>query len=794
MKKQKKENFSVFLGVFFISLATLILEIGITRIFSVLYEYHYAFLAISLAISGIGAGGILFHAKFKNSRYEELTLLISSQGFGAAILLMILFIIFMPKLNVIYFTALLAFLPFLFAGTFLSASFEQMAKKSGKLYAADLLGAALGSLFVVFALKLGGIAVALTAGFLASLGSIRRRSYREEWSVIKNIIVLGVLPTALFIILLLNISFGFLGPIPFSPLTDKEMQSLINHPLYDAQIAETTWSHFGRTDLVRNTGDKSEMILFIDGTAGASMYKFNGDFENIKNNAVLELKDRYTGYFPLSLLPPEEKKTVLIIGPGGGRDILAAKLAGAEKITAVEINPDFVKLAKKYEDYNGGIFNQREDISVVVDEGRSFLRRSNRKFDVIFLSIPITKTSRSPEGYALSENFLFTVESMNDYLEHLNENGRVIIVAHHDLEIFKLVFLTLEVFKKKGKNPQEALKHIYTTGPPMFQVFVLKKTPITEEEAEIIHNKAMLERHYQTESMFIPYVSQHLHSFSMGEGMVISAQMLNEIILGISESRYDPDDLIRAANVDLKPNTDNNPFFYKMKKGLPEGISILLILSSILMVFAFLIKPRFKPPKERARYKRDFLFRYLFFSIGIGFMLIEIPLIQKFTLFLGQPIYSLSALLFSLLVGAGVGSYLSGQIRKINSVEKLVAASLLVALMVILYLWILPSIFDRLLSATISARILASIGLIFPVGLVMGVPFPSGIKLLHKLQMTEQVPRMWGINGLSSVFGSILAISLGILWGFHTSLIIGAFLYLLIFILFSFKRSLFLNQ
>lgn len=756
-----------------------------------LYEYHYAFLAVSLAILGLGAGGIFFHIKLKNTKYENFSLKISGLGFSLAVLFMLLVIVFIPGLNIIYFSALLAFFPFLFSGIFLSASFERLAKYSGKLYAADLTGAALGSLLVIYTLKLGGIAVALMAGLIASFTSIILSGYEEDRKIIKKLIVLSLLPFMLLILLILNILFGFFGPIPFSALSQKEMLHLIKNPLYDAQISDTRWSHFGRTDLVRNKNDISEMIFFIDGTAGASMYQFNGDFGNISNTAVLELQDKYTGYFPISLLPSDEKRSALIIGPGGGRDILASKLAGVDKITAVEINPDLIYLARKYKEYNGGIFNKRDDISVIVDEGRSFLKRSNKKFDIILLSIPITKTSRSPEGYALSENFLFTVDSMNDYLEHLNGNGRVVVVAHHDLEIFKLIFLALEVFKQKGIGPQMALKHIYTTGPPMFQVFVLKKSPITKAEAEIIHNKAMLERHYQTESMFIPYVSQHLHCFPMREGMVHLDKMLNEVILGIAEGKYNPDAMIKAVDYDLRPNSDNSPFFYKTRKGLPEIIVVLLIFTSILTAFALLIKPRFKPPGKRILYKRDFLFRFLFFTIGVGFMLIEIPLIQKFTLFLGLPIYSLSTLIFSLLIGAGLGSYLSGRIEKLSSVAKLAGTSLVIALIVIIYISILPIVIDKLLGATITVRVLASGSLIFPLGFVMGIPFPTGIRLIHKLRMSEQVPRMWGINGFSSVLGSVLAIALAILWGFHMSLIIGAFLYLAVTFIFLSKRNLF---
>lgn len=791
MIKHDKREFPIFLGVFFISFATLMLEIGITRIFSVLYEYHYAFLAVSLAILGLGAGGIFFHIKLKYTKYEYLGLKISGLGFGLAVLFMLLVIMFIPGLNVIYFSAFVTFLPFLFSGIFLSASFERLAKHSGKLYAVDLAGAALGALMVIYFLRLGGITVALMAGLIASLTSIFTSGYRERRNKIKEIIALSILPGVLLILLFLNILFGLLGPILFSPFSQKEMLHLIKNPLYDAQIVDTKWSHFGRTDLVKNKNDNSEMVFFIDGTAGASMYQFDGDFGRINNNAVLELKSKYIGYFPISLLPSEEKRSALIIGPGGGRDILAAKLAGVDKITAVEINPDLVYLARKYNAYNGGIFDKRDDISVIVDEGRSFLKRSEKKFDIILMSIPITKTSRSPEGYALSENFLFTIDSMNDYLEHLTENGRIIIVAHHDLEIFKLLFLTLEVFKKRGVGPQKALKHIYTTGPPMFQVFVLKKRPITKEEAEIIHRNVMLEQHYQTESMFIPYVSQHLHHIPMGEGRILQTKMLNEVVLGISEGKFNPEDIIKAAGVDLRPDSDNSPFFYKMRKGLPEIIVVLLVFTSVLTAFALLIKPRFKPPRRKILYKTDFLFRFLFFAIGVAFMLIEIPLIQKFTLFLGLPIYSLSTLIFSLLIGAGLGSYFSGRIEKASTIVKLVGASFIIAIVVILYAWILPIVFNELLSTAITTRVLASVSLIFPLGLVMGIPFPMGIQLLHKRKMSEQVPRMWGINGFSSVFGSVLAIALAILWGFHISLILGAILYLSVANLFLLKRNLF---
>ena len=130
---------------------------------------------------------------------------------------------------------------------------------------------------------------------------------------------------------------------------------------------------------------------------------------------------------------------------------------------------------KKYSEFNGGIYNGFPGVKVIAEEGRNFIRSTKENYDIIMLSIPVTKTSRSPEGFALTENFLFTVDSINDYLNRLNKDGRLVVVAHQDIEIFRLVFTGLSALKKRGISPQEAMKHIYTVGPEMFPVFVLKK-------------------------------------------------------------------------------------------------------------------------------------------------------------------------------------------------------------------------------------------------------------------------------------------------------------------------------
>ncbi|NLU44705.1 MAG: hypothetical protein GXX11_07540, partial [Acholeplasmataceae bacterium] len=192
---------------------------------------------------------------------------------------------------------------------------------------------------------------------------------------------------------------------------DKEIYDAIN--LFNGKIKETTYGAFGRIDLIQYPEHIGWMDIYLNGTAGMPMYKFSGA---ISDPNIINLKKSFTGYFPIYTLAPEQKKNALIIGPGGGRDILVAKLGGVENITAVEVNKDIVKLVKRYSNYNGNIYDDYEGVEIIVDEGRSFVKRQKTKYDIIMLSLAVTNTNRSREGLSLTENYLFTVESIVDYL------------------------------------------------------------------------------------------------------------------------------------------------------------------------------------------------------------------------------------------------------------------------------------------------------------------------------------------------------------------------------------------
>lgn len=398
------------------------------------------------------------------------------------------------------------------------------------------------------------------------------------------------------------------------------------------------------------------------------------------------------------------------------------------------------------------------------------------------LSIPVTKTSRSPEGYVLTENFLFTVESINDYLDHLKAHGRLIVVAHHEMEIYRLVFTSLSALNKRGIQPASAMKHIYTLGDEVFPVFVLKKSPLTLQEAERVHEQ-MHERGFTTLSSFIPFIEQEMHLISLGEGIYQQHPMLNQVLYMMSKGEVSAEDLIKMTDFNLKAVSDNDPFFYKFNIGLPALLSFLLIFSTIAMIGGWVIKPGYM--KEDISRKSSICLLLFFSALGIGFMMIEIPLIQKFTLFLGQPVYSLTILLFSVLIGAGMGSWFSGQMGRIRTLLKLRLAVMMVSAITIIYVIFLNPFFQLLLGSPFYIRALASFILLMPLGFFLGMPFPLGMKLLAELDLEHLVPRMWGVNGIGSVLGSALSIALAISFGFSYALILGIALYSFIYILFS---------
>jgi predicted membrane-bound spermidine synthase len=760
-------------AIFLVSFSLIAFEIALSRLLSVLLSYHYVFVVLSLALLGLGMGGMFVHFFRPQIKIQKRSFVLWGFLYSLAVPFSILLIIQVgsidhPQINLLI-SGVLLFVPFFFAGGLLAEVYRRFSSMSGRIYGVDLIGAAVGSLGAILLLDLfGGIRTHFILGVLTSIAALLLVVGEMKKNKIWILSILGSM--VLSLMLGTNLFNGKLLAIPVGENPTKEIHEAFF--TFKGKIIETKWSAFGRTDLVEYTHIPDHMDIYVDGTAGSPMYRFSGDI-NAPGSAVHRLKDEFSGYFPFLHLQEEEKDHALIIGPGGGRDILLALMGGVREITAVEINKDQVELVRKYSAFNGGIYTDFSNVKIIVDEGRNFLKRQSEKYDVIMLSLPVTNTSRSLEGYALTENFLFTVDSIHDYLDHLTAEGRLVVVGHNDAEILRLLSISLASLHQYGINPVVVMKQIYLVGSEEYPLFVMRKTPFEPEEMLKAY-ASMVQLGYEQQSCYFPYIG---HEGSLNPALVALASGR----IGLTEFIK----MVRERGYDISPVSDNSPFFYKFERGRPDSVSLVFwfsILLSILMIcIPFLFKKR-NSELESLRYLIKPLL--LFLLLGIGFMVIEISLIQKFGLFLGHPVLSLSVLLFSLLTGAGLGSLWSGRLAPDKIEKGLRWISLLIGSFVIIYIFLLPLFFDKLLGMNFSVRTLASVLVLTPLGFWMGFPFPLGIRLLKERNMEYHIPWMWGVNGVSSVFGSALTIVVAIGFGFTEALLLSACCYFIIFFIF----------
>ena len=773
-------------AIFLISISVIAFEITLSRLLSVLLSYHYVFVVLSLALLGLGAGGMFvyfFRPQLPIDENRFLVLSFVSCMFSLTIPFSAFFIIQVEYVNdiliaIIYYCFVLV-VPFFLAGVLLAEIYRMFPTISTLIYGADLIGAAAGPFIAILLLNiLGGISTNLMLGLMASLaavffalGDMRKKN--------RGLIISVLSFSVLSVLFVLNL-FGCLQlDIHIGANPTKEIYDALSS--FKGKIVETKWSPFGRTDLVEFSSYPDHMDIYIDGTAGSPMYRFDGNV-NDPGTTIKKVINSFPGYFPFLHLQEKERNNALIIGPGGGRDILLMLMGGVQKVTAVEINRDLVNTVRRYSWYNGGIFTDLAGVTIIVDEGRSFLRRQKEKYDIVMLSLPVTNTSRSLEGYALTENFIFTTDSINDYLDHLTDEGRLVFIGHNDAEVLRLLSLSLAALHKKGVNTRSGMNQIYIAGSGEYLVFVLKKTPF--EPMRILPMYMALHRFgLESTLSYFPYIRQ--------------AGTINPALMALANGEIVFEDfvkMVKERGYDISLVTDDNPFFYKFEVGTPKPVSMVFWSSVIILMIIILIPPLYW---KREATQREVLFRKkavldkgvlrsvaLFSMLGMGFMLLEISLIQRFVLFLGYPVLSLAVLLSSLLGCAGIGSLWSSRFSPDKIDRAIAKTSLFLVTMILCYTFLLPMVFEQLLELDLVIRVLASIFILIPIGFLIGIPFPLGIRWLKESSLENHIPWMWGVNGISSVLGSAMTIVVAISFGFTEALLISAGCYFIVLLIF----------
>ena len=772
------KNSIVYFSIFIISATVVSFEIVATRISSVIFVNNYAFIILSLAILGLGAGGIYSHYFLKSNEINEsskvifrIIILIGISSFffiSATILLTI-------TNHFIYF--FLLFLPFFFAGIVYSQLFKFLAEKSFLLYASDLAGAALGSIASVYLLNfLGAPNSVLFLSVLIFCSAIiflqgRIKKVRQIGSF--SILVLFA------VILIMNGDGNLLGRIPIGNFPEKDFYYVYPNAVSISQIIESRWSIHGRSDLVQYNNQDMVKQLFIDGAAGTQMYRFDGDTRN-PDRLLYNLLILQTSTIPFLFLTEPDKNNMLVIGPGGGKEILTGLIGGVEQITGVEINPDFVSIVKKYRDFNGGIYTDFPNVKIVVGEGRHYIKKADQYFDLIVMALPSTEQLQSIDNFAMNENYLLTTEAIQDYLKILTPEGRLIFTVHNNWELMRLIITSMFAFNKTGINNQEFLNHILILEKDYAPTIVIKKSSFTQNEIAYTENVIGT---LPKELPAVTYLPYH-----WGE---LKYSLINNFLNEIRNNRTPVQEYIQKDKYNISPCTDDSPYFYKIKKGVPVDYMWLLtgvFIFNLLIIGIPLILIKKKPSTNKV--SAVILPMVIFLFIGAGFMIIEISLFQKLILFLGSPTISLSVLLCSLLIGMGLGSFFGGKMFKSDLVKRLTITFITIVIAGILLFIIYPFILNQLLGYSLFICSSVCFVMILPLGFSLGLPFPTAIQYLKQKKMEDYIPWMYGINGSMSVLGSVIAINFSMIWGFTLTFFIGISIYFLLFLIMLFKIGL----
>jgi hypothetical protein len=752
----------LYLAVALTTSATLLLELSLTRIFSVVFYYHFAFLAISIALFGLGVGGVLSYlvAGWRGSLFRKLGIL--SLVDAGLVLLSILVVLSRGASLTIFDFALIYFtdsLPFLGAGIIVSLAISSSIERVDKVYFFDLLGAAAGCIALVWLLEVigGPNTVVAVSVLFAAAGAVWFSLADMRFGRVASV-ALGLM-FALTIIT--NMKYHFLE------VTYAKGQKLRTEQF-------TKWNPISRIGLAKD-GD-TEMI-FIDADASTAIAWF--DFKHLRPDSLRDLLHQGPG-LPYDLRPGAK---TLVIGPGGGWDVSRALASGSHDVTGVEINPIIATtiMRQQYPQYSNYLY-LRPDVHIYVEDGRSFVRRSPEKYQVIQATLVDTWASTAAGAFALSENNLYTTDAFRDYFSHLTDDGLLTFTRwgfDPPRESLRLLSLAREALRELGEN--DAARHVIVaradanriagwgaTDTVMFSRKALSDADIAKARTAIAEA-----------GMAAIYVPGDAPKNPFGELLLAS----------------DPAAYERSYEYNISPVTDNRPFFFYTVQ--PRDVKDFLLRTggqsadrkvnvavlnlfyamtvSVVAVLVILLLPPLvlgtKLPRDRA--VRGFLIYFL--AIGTGYILIEVALIQKFVLFLGHPTYALTVVIFSMLISSGAGSFASRTVIG-DSTGRLMGALALAAGLV----GVLAATVQPILSAGVglpfAVKVMATVAMIAPSGFLMGLPFPTGLRMLER-RHAASVRWAWSLNAAASVLGSVGALVLALYVGLVGTLLAGGGLY-----------------
>jgi hypothetical protein len=777
-------------------------ELALTRIFSVTMYYHFAFLAISVALFGLSASGVYVYLARHRMDASDPAALLSRHalayavvtGVALACLLRIrVGLNYSPRNLVLMLTIYaLAALPFFTGGAVISIAIARLRQRINLVYAADLIGAAAGCL-LLFPLTtwLGAPGVILGASLMGASAALLfspAPSRRRVATAAGAIALAAVAARATGLIAFdLSDTKGHAGDrVLFSKWNSFSRVAVYDRahgdwslsPTYKGPLPETRFMDIdsaASTPILRSSGNPAEAgylryeLTSVAYHLLAPHFGFDGDGGNGPTVGA-----------SASRLPDARGFRALVIGPGGGRDLLTALVFGAARVDGVEINPIIARdvMQDRFREYSGRVYLHPR-VRIAVDDGRSFVRRSPDRYDIIQASLVDTWAATAAGAYTLSENSLYTVEAFEDYLARLDEDG-ILTITRWVFDGLRLVSLAQEACARLGLDVRDRLAIV---GHDKVATFMLKRSPFTAPELARLREVSAALGFSLLYAPGLDWAQRVAATPRAGPRWSTAPEDYARLILAPDREAF-----YERYPLDVRPTTDDRPFFFHTTKLRDQtqvafgrsmlfgnGLSALMTLMAIstVLVMLFILVPLVMTNREVLSGSGWLRWLAYFGCLGAGFMLFEIPLLQQFVLLLGHPTYSLTVTLFSLLLGSGLGSYLSRRLADASLGRALVRALVAVALLAVLTVLALPAIIEIAMPAPRAARLGLAVALLLPIGLVMGLPLPAGIRLLTA-RRPALIPWAWALNGALSVVGATAAVFIAMNWGFSATLLTGA--------------------
>jgi hypothetical protein len=772
---------TLFPGIALVSFSTLVLELSLTRLFSVTLYYHFAFLAISIALLGLGAGGVFAYLKRERlARYSTRQVgAACSAATALAIAAMLEIVLHVPvslhlsafnlfRLTVTYITSAV---PFFLTGLLLSVVYAREHRRIPVIYGADLGGGALACMALVPLLDglgapntifFAAVVMALASAIWSAGGVFRRR--------------------ALMIAALLAV---LIGANSLWDIVDVVYAKGI-HVSHYARVEFARWNAISRVEVDVRKGGARWIVIDADASSAlmnADPRQWQGPWKNnlmSSPSAVVNTICPHGDY--------------AVIGPGGGVDVVTAVANGSRSVTGIEINPIIANtiMRDRYADYSYHLYDL-PNVHIVVSDGRSYIRGTQKRFDVIEMTLVDTWASTAAGAYALSENYLYTVQAFEQYFEHLRPGGIVAVTRwefKRPREALRVLSVAMEALHRLGVADPAKNFIVISKGPLIVDgrpVTVLaKKTPFTPAEEEVAR------RDLKAHPILVPLYLPSLHPDNAFSHLV---------------ARNDPYAFARSYPYDVSPVTDNAPFFFftlktwqvlkqaaMLHKGIDWkvnlGVLILLVvlIISIAAVLAFLVLPLLLRAAPSNHAMTPLLY---FIAVGLGYMLVEITFVQRLVLFLGNPTYAITVVILLLLLSSGAGSWVSA--RWMTRFSRVRFPLVWIIALLGIEVAVLPHLLSSQVGQPFLLRLVISGVLLVPLGFAMGMPFPTGLTALKPANGMREDARpperssasdantvewAWAMNAGASVLGSVLAMVIAVRVGLNVTLACGAAAYL----------------